>query len=426
VRDSPGFLQKISRKYGDVVAFRMGLRSAVLINSPALIERVVKDRNFVRSTPTREALASFLGRGLLSLEGSPHLRHRRLMQPAFHRERIKRYGEIMARETYATLSRWQDHEPRDLRAEMMRLTFNIVSRSLFDEDGNDTAAQVDRALQRIQPSVIGVAQVTQLLPFAIPAPYFRATRDAIQSLKDLVLGLVERRRRDADDRGDLLSMLLSARDEDGSALSDADVCAELLTILFAGHETTAHTMTWAWHLLSQRPALQDALAREVHEQVGARELRYEDLTRLGLADRVVRETMRLYPAAWWADRICDQAVELGGHTIPANTTVVFSVYVTHRDARYFADPERFDPDRFSAERAAQIPEGAYLPFGAGVHMCIGNTFALQEARMILAAMAQRFQLQALASERVRPQALVTLGMAAPFPVKLTRRASFLA
>ena len=421
MRDSPGFLQKISRKYGDVVTFRMGLKPAVLINSPALIDRVIKDRSFVRSPPTRDALASFLGRGLLALEGSVHMRHRRLMQPAFHRDRIKRYGELMASETYATLDRWQDGQSLDLRAEMMRLTFNIVSRSLFNEDGNAAAAQVDRALQRIQPSVIGVARLSQLLPFSLPAPYSRATRRAIQGLNELVLNLVQRRRRTADEGGDLLSMLLSARDEDGSSLSDEDVCAELLTILFAGHETTAHTMTWAWHLLAQRPELQDALAREVHDQVGDRALCAEDLPQLGLADRVVRETMRLYPAAWWADRVCDQPVELGGHTIPANTAVVFSVYVTHRDARYFAAPEHFDPDRFSKERAAQIPEGAYLPFGAGVHMCIGNTFALQEARMILAAMAQRFRVQALASARVRPLPLVTLGMAEPFPVKLTRR-----
>ena len=423
VRDSLGFLQRLSREHGDVAAFRVGMTPAVLINAPKLIDRIIKDRSFERSRGTRRALASFLKHGLLSLEGQPHMRHRRLMQPAFHRERIKRYGEIMASETYAALDQWQSQQPRDLRADMMRLTFAIVTRALFNSETKADAERVDRALQQIQPAVMRMGQLLRVVPFELPMLYAPKTRKAIQSLHQVVVSLIQQRRREHADRGDLLSMLLTARDEDGSALSDDDICAEILTMLFAGHETTANTMTWAWHVLTQQPEQQEALAAEVRALLGDRPISFDDLPRLTLADRMVRETMRLYPAAWWADRMSTGAVELGGYTIPANTLVVFSVYVTQRDARYFAAPERFDPDRFSPERISQIPEGAYLPFGAGVHMCIGNTFALMEARLILAAMAQRFKLVASpgANERVRALPMVTLGMAEPYPVVPIRR-----
>ena len=425
VRDSLGFLQKLSREHGDIAAFRVGMTPAVFITAPKLIDRIIKDRSFERSHGTRRALASFLKYGLLSLEGQPHMRHRRLMQPAFHRERIKRYGEIMASETYAVLGQWQSQQPRDLRADMMRLTFAIVTRALFNSETKAEAERVDRALQQIQPAVMRMGQLARVLPFEVPMLYSAKTQRAIQSLHQVVVALVQQRRRENDDRGDLLSMLLTARDEDGSALSDEDICAEILTMLFAGHETTANTMTWAWHLLTQHPKQQEALAAEVRALVGERQLSFDDLPQLTLADRMVRETMRLYPAAWWADRISTEAVELGGYTVPANTLVVFSVYVTQRDPRYFAAPDTFDPDRFSPERVGQIPDGAYLPFGAGVHMCIGNTFALMEARLILSAMAQRFKLGVSpgANERVRPLPLVTLGMAEPYPVVPVARAA---
>jgi cytochrome P450 len=420
-RDPLRFLTGLARDYGDVVSFRVGMQRAVLINQPALIDRIVRDRRFVRSAQTRRGLSSLLGNGLLSLEGAPHLRHRRLMQPAFHRERIRRYVAIMADETYRVLERWRGGEVRELREEMMRLTFSIVARSLFNTDTTSDADNVHAALKRALPAVLNSTMLSRVSPVPLPPLYGRSTRAAIGELHDLVRAIVQRRRREGDDRGDLLSMLLATRDEDGSALSDEEVCAETLTILLAGHDTTAHTLTWAWYLLTMHPTIQEALATEVRAVVGERAVTDEDLPRLQLADRVVRETLRLYPAAWWADRIWDEPTELGGFAIPANTLVVFSTYVTQRDGRYFPDPERFDPDRFLPERAAKMADGAYLPFGAGVHVCIGNTFALMEARLILAAIAQRFVVRATQAGAVRPKPLVTLGMERPFPVELTSR-----
>ena len=421
LRDPLAFLTQLTREYGDVATFYLGRTPAVFINHPALIERVIRDRDFERGEHTRRGLAVLLGQGLLSLEGAPHLRHRRLMQPAFHRERIERYVSIMADETYATISRWRDGELLDLREQCMRLTFAIVARCLVNADTQRAATRVDAILQRVLPPVTNSTMLSRIAPFHLPPLFGPGTHRSIRELHELVDGMVRERRSEGGDRGDLLSMLLASRDEDGSALSDDDVRAEALTILLAGHDTTAHTLNWAGYLLATHPEIQQAVANEVRTVAGDRRLTSADLMRLTLVDRVIRETLRLYPPAWWADRACSSAVELGGFEVPANRVVVFSAYVTQRDPRNFAQPDRFDPDRFSPERAAAIPDGAYVPFGAGVHTCIGNTFAMAEARMILAALAQRFALRALHPERVRPRALVTLGMAEPFPVVLTAR-----
>jgi cytochrome P450 len=415
------FMSKLQRDFGDLASFRIGPQPLVLVSDPALIDRVVRDRSFERSDPTRRALATLLGPGLLSLEGAPHLRHRRLMAPAFHRERIRRYVEIMGQETYRMLDGWQSGQERDLREAMMRVTFAIVSRSLFNTDTGREAERVDRALQTALPWVVPSTLVARLIGLERGAFYGTRARAAVAELHRIVHQIVRERRAQNEDRGDLLSMLITARDEDGSALSDDDICAETLTMLFAGHDTTAHTMTWAWYLLTQNPSVLDALTEEVRSAIGEREVSFDDLPRLPLSDRVVRETLRLYPPAWYADRVSMQDTELGGFRIPAGTPLVWSTWVTQRDPRWFREPARFEPDRFLPAQAELIPEGAYVPFGAGVHMCIGNVFALTEARVILAAMTQRFAIRATPRHPVRPRPTVTLGMQHPFAVVPTRR-----
>jgi len=421
LRDPLRFLTALAREYGDVASFRIGMQRAVLVNDPVLIERTLRDRRFVRSAHTRRGLASLLGLGLLTLEGAAHLRHRRLMQPAFHRERIQRYAAIMAEETYQLLEGWRGGETRDLRAEMIRLAFTIVARSLFNTGSVSDAAEFERALTRVLPAVLRSTMLAHAFPVALPVLYTPSTRAALAGLHDLVRQIVQRRRREGGDRGDLLSMLLASRDEDGSALSDREICDETLTILLAGNETTANTVCWAWYLLSSHPAIQEELAVEVRKVAAERPLTYDDLPQLQLTDRVVRESLRLYPASWWSDRVWDEPTEIAGLTIPANTKDVLNSYVTQRDARYFSEPERFDPSRFLPERVAQLRDGTYLPFGAGVHVCIGHTFALMEARLIIAAIAQRFAIRATRPHTVRPNPMLTLGMAGPFPVALTGR-----
>jgi cytochrome P450 len=232
---------------------------------------------------------------------------------------------------------------------------------------------------------------------------------------------VARRRSEGGDRGDLLSMLLATRDEDGSALSDEDICAEALTLLLSGHDTTANTMSWAWHLLTENPEVQESLATEVRSVIGDRPVTVDDLPKLPLVDQVISETLRLFPAIWIGDRVPPQDIELGGYTVAARTRVIYCMYVTQRDGRYFADPERFDPSRFSPARSGSIPDGAYLPFGAGVHMCIGNNFALMEARIILASMVQRFSFAAVAGHKVRKDPQIVLTMTSKFPVTIHAR-----
>ncbi|MET0340442.1 MAG: cytochrome P450 [Polyangiales bacterium] len=416
MRDPLGFLSQLGHTHGDLSTFRIGTRRALLVNSPALIDRIVRDRNCWRSEDTRRALRSFLGDGLLSLEGPTHLRHRRLMAPAFHKERIKAYARIMVDETVASLSSWRVGETRDVRGEMMHLTLSVVSRALFGTSSASHAHDIDVSLRQILPWVARMFNLLAAMPLHMPMMHTPATRRAIRKLDRIVRKIVAERRAHPEDRGDLLSMLLAARDEDGSALSDDEICAEALTIMLAGHETTANTLTWAWHLITKHPEVQEALAAEVRGVLGDRDVSFDDLAKLPLTEQVIRETLRLYPTAWWADRVPLADIELAGHRIPKGTMMVMSVYVTQRDARFFEDPERFDPSRFEPTRAKQIPEGAYLPFGAGVHQCIGNMFALVEARLILATMVQRLVLRAQPGHEVKAVPAVTLQMADPFPV----------
>lgn len=422
MRDPLLFLTHLGRTYGDIATFRIGPRPVVLINHPELIDQVVRDTGFLRSAQTRDAMASFLGHGLFSLEGQPHLRHRRLMQPAFRRQRLDAYAALMASVTHDRLATWRPETSIDLGAELMGLTFAIVAKTLFDTDSGAEARAVNGAMRQILPWVTRLFRLSFVLPDGAPIVHTPATRAEIAGLQRLVRRIVAERRAAGGDRGDLLSMLLAARDEDGSALSDDEVCAEVLTILLAGHETTANTLGWACYLLTRHPEVQQRLADELAAAVGERPVAPDDLPRLPFLDQVVRETLRLFPPAWWADRVPQEDATLGGYGIPAQTPVVFSTYVTQRDPRFFPRPDTFDPDRFLPERREQITQGAYLPFGAGVHVCIGNRFALREARIILAAIVQRFALEAVPGHRVQPEPLVTLGMKGGFPVRLRGRA----
>jgi cytochrome P450 len=421
IRDPMRFLAELSRRYGDVAAFQVGTRSAVLVNHPELISRLLRDRSCRKSDESRKAMRSFLGDGLLATDGAPHLRHRRMMAPAFHRERIRGYTELMCAETYADIASWRPDEKRDLHNDMMRMTFTIVTRALFSADRRDDAQEVGKALEVIMPWAMLGGTMANVLPSSLPVMYPPRGKAAIARLNRLVLEIVARRRAEGGDRGDLLSMLLATRDEDGSALTDEDICAEALTLLVAGHDTTANTLTWAWHLLTENPEVQEALYQEVQRVVGERALTPEDLPKLPLVEQAIHETLRLYPVVWIGDRVPERDIELGGYAIPKGSGVIFSMYVTQRDERFFPDPERFDPARFSPARIGSIPAGAYLPFGAGVHMCIGNTFALMEARIILAAMVQRFAISAIPGHKVRKTLGLVMTPRGGFPVMLSAR-----
>jgi len=420
------FLSQLPQRYGDVVPLRIGVSKTLFINRPELIQQLLRDRNCFRSEESRIGLRSFLGNGLLTTEGSQHLRHRRLMAPAFHRERFREYGALMSEETYSELTRWGGNQTRDVREDMTRLTYAIVSKALFNMENSvqstHEADEVGKALQEVLPWMLLGAALAGVAPW-LPVIYPPHARRSLKKLRGLVQDIIVRRRREGGDRGDLLSMLLAARDEDGQPMNDADICDETLTLLMAGHDTTASTMTWALHLLAQHPQLQAAVADQVlaATQQGQARVTTELLPQMPLVRQVIDETLRMFPVVWVGDRTPQRPTSLGPYTIPAGTRVLFAMFVTQRDARYFPDPERFDPGRFAPDRMKQIPDGAYMPFGGGVHLCIGNHFALMEAQIILAALLSRFTFRSVPNHRVRLDPQVVLSPHGALPMIVHER-----
>lgn len=394
--------------YGDVSSFQLGRKRFYFVNHPELIRKILTSQNYVRTALSRDVMESFLGRGLFSQEGENHLQQRRLMQPAFHHKRIEGYGAVM--EGFATrmLEGWRDGETRDISHDMMRLTFEIVSKTLFDADTGEQASQVGEAFTAIMRAINKEYPLYSLLPAWVPVKRWGASRRAVEALKRITGSIIQERRASNTDRGDLLSMLLMARDEDGTKLTDEQVGAQTLSLLFAGHETTANLLSWTWLLLSRNPDIRQKLQEEVDTVLGGRAPTVADLPKLKYTESVVRETLRIYPPAWYAERAPLTDTELGGYRIPAHAPIVISVYVTHRDARFFAQPERFWPERFLGVEDRQLP--AYLPFGGGSHLCIGNRFALMEAQLLVAAIAQRYELDLVPGVEVKPRALITLGV----------------
>jgi cytochrome P450 len=406
-------------RFGDLCTFRLGRKRFYFVNHPDLIRKILTSQNFVRTALSRRLLESFLGHGLFSQEGEEHLQQRRLMQPAFHLKRIDGYGSIMSSFASRMLDRWQDGETRDISHDMMRLTFEIVSKTLFDADTGEQARQVNAAFTSIMRAINTEYPLYSLLPSWFPVRRWGSSRRAVLDLQRITHSIVQERRSSSVDRGDLLSMLLLARDEDGTQLTDSQVSAQTLSLLFAGHETTANALSWAWLLLSQNPDIRQKLQAELDSVLAGRPPSFADLPKLKYTEAVVKETLRFYPPAWYAERAPLSDTELGGYPIPAHSPIVISVYVTHRDSRFFDQPERFLPERFLGVDDRQFP--AYLPFGAGSHLCIGNRFALMEAQLLVASIAQRFELELVPGTQVQTRALITLGVEG-LTMRLKRRA----
>jgi cytochrome P450 len=348
----------------------------------------------------------FFGNGLLTSEGEHWKRQRRLSQPSFHRERIASYAGVMTNYAEQMLSDWQDGAVVDIHQEMMRLTLRIVVRALFNVEVEETE-EISRALNVMMRNS---TRARMLLP-----PYFRQLplpgmfefRRAVDKLNNSVCKII-RLRRNRQDTGDLLSMLMEARDEDGSQMNDQQLRDEVMTFLLAGHETTALALSWAWYLLSQNVRAQQKLQEEVDRVLGGRVPNSSDLSSLRCVESVIKESMRLYPPAWGVARQVIKDFELSGYRISAGANVVMSQWVMHRDSRFFSNPEEFDPDRWSTEQCQKLPKFAYFPFGGGPRHCIGASFAMMEAVLLLATIARRFQLRPVAGRPVVPVPSFTL------------------
>jgi cytochrome P450 len=409
-RDPIGFFQSATKEYGDVVRFKLAGLECYLLNKPEYIQDVLvtHHRNFVKGRGLERA-KDFLGEGLLTSEGEQHLRQRRLMQPAFHRQRVTAYGTTMAEHAARTRERWSDNTTLDLDQEMMRLTLSIAGKTLFDADVESEASEIGAALTTMMQGWPKLLSPLYPILSKLPLPSNRLLREAQQRLDDTVLRMITERRASGEDRGDLLSMLLMAQDEeDGSGMSDKQVRDEAMTLFIAGHETTANALTWTWYLLAQHPAVEAKLHDELDAVLSDRLPSAEDVSRLSYTRKVFTESIRLYPPAWTIGRRALNDYDIAQYRIPANSMIFMSPYVTQHDPRYFPNPEVFDPERWTPEAQAARPKFSYFPFGGGPRQCIGEAFAWMEGVLLIATIAQRWQLHLVPGHPIAMQPLVTL------------------
>ena len=422
-RDHLGFLTRCAREYGDVVRLRFINVQTYLLNTPDHIEYVLvrNNRNFIKSKGIRHSLG-FLGDGLLTSEGSFWRRQRRLAQPAFHRERIEAYGRVMVECAEHEISGWKSNEIRNVHEEMARLTLDIVAKTLFGALLTVEFEEVGAALETIAQRFTGRGGVLFHLPEKVPTPANLRFRQAVRSLDGVIYRLIEGRRASGERNGDLLSMLLKVRDEEtGEGMTDRQLRDEAMTVVLAGHETTANALSWTWHLLAGHPEAEAKLFEELREVLAGRAPTAEDLPRLGYADAVIKESMRLYPPVWAFGREALKDCEIGGYHVPAGTQLVMSQWVMHRDPRYYENPGKFRPERWAEGSTEKPPKYAYFPFGGGPRLCIGRPFAKMEAVLLLATIAQRFRLSLASGRPVMPQPSITLRPKGGTKMVLTRR-----
>lgn len=412
-------LPEMARRYGDVVFWRFLHVSTYFFAHPDAVETILVSKypSFTKGLGA-QANPELFGRGLLTSEGDFWLRQRRLSQPAFHRSRIAGYSEIVASEATRMLDGWRDGQELDLHREMMQTTLSIATRTLFGVELGSKMSVVAKAMDEFvrQNASLSVWR----LFFKFPSPQRRRFLRGVEELNQIVYGII-RERRTSGLGDDLLSDLLRAQDLDGSVMTDQQLRDEVMTMLLAGHETTALALSWAWFLLAIHPAEQAKIHCEVDRVLTGRLPTAGDVPQLAYTNLVVREAMRLYPPAWVISRRAADEIEVHGYTLPSGSNVIISPWVIHHDERFFANPEEFRPERWATTDAQNLPKFAYFPFGGGPRACIGNNFALMEATVILAAVAQRFQVSLANGAKVEPMPSITLRPAHGVPVKLRRR-----
>jgi cytochrome P450 len=416
-RDVLGLLLDARERFGDVVRFRLGPSVFHLVAHPDLIRQVLQERTdqYDKETRSTGRIRGMTGEGLLTAGGELWRRQRRLIQPAFRPVAVSGFLDGMAAATHAMLHRWERHaaagQPFDVASEMMRLTCTIVGRSLFSTDVASDAEEVERAMEVLLTRTYSRLERLVELPEAIPTPGRLRFRSALAAVDRVVSRILAARRQAGEGSGpaDLLSRLVQARDEEsGAGMSDGQLRNEVLTLLLAGHETTANALAWTFVLLARHPEIQERVRAEAMAVLGDRDPAASDLPALAFTERVFREAMRLYPPIWAMERRAVRDDDLGGFRIPAGSTVVISPWVTHRHPAFWEEPARFDPERFLEERAAARPPLAYLPFGAGPRFCVGSHFALAEALTILSLVARRWRLRLVEGHPVVPAPGITL------------------
>ena len=420
-RDALGLLTRCTRDYGDLVRIRLGLTPVVVVGHPSLVEEVLVTRNhdYRKSLSTRK-LGSLLGNGLLLSEGDFWLRQRRLMQPAFHRERLSRMAETMVASATEVLETWRDGEVHAINHEMIEITLRIVARTLFGAELGEDLERIRRTSPVMNEHFRSrLFSMFILMPDAVPTPGNLRYQAAVRDLEHLVYRIIAERRASGERKDDLVDMLLAARDDAGQGMNDRQLRDEVMTLVLAGHDTTALALTWAWVLLAHHPDVDGRLRAEIDTIVGNRLPTAADVPRLSHANSVVNETLRLYPTAWAIGRESVRDTQIGGQHVARGTTVLIAPWSIHRDPRFFDAPDEFRPERWSDGLADRLPRYAYLPFGGGQRVCIGSSFAQLEAILVLTSIAQRFRLRLVDPTRpVEPWPVVTLRTREDVPMRL--------
>ena len=328
---------------------------------------------------------------MLTLEGEAWKRASRLMRPAFHKRRLEGYARAMSSLSDRLVDRYTEGERRDIAKDMTSLTLEIVAKTLFDADVREEAGEFGEAMLTLQEAILEHLYLPLPIPKWWPSRTNKRKWAAIDHMRGLVADVISERRHSGEDRGDLLSMLISARDESGEGLTDKELLDQSMTLFFAGHETTANSLAWNWYLLARNPDVTDRLQADLDRVCGGEPVRVEHLRELPYLDQVVKESMRVLPSVWTFMKEPTEDVVVRGFHIPKGSQIMFCPSITHVDPRWWSEPQRFDPDRFSAENEKQIRRGSYLPFSGGSRVCMGKAFAMMESKLILGTMLQRIQ-----------------------------------
>lgn len=427
IRKNPlKLLLDMHAKFGDTFTIEVIGDCQIWTTNPDFAREILVKQaaNFQKDagyTHEQKGLARFLGSGLLTSNGDFWKRQRKLVAPALHTKRIEAYAQTMVEYTLDHIKHWRDGEKRSISLEMSGLTMRIVARTLFHTEVADAVQMVYRAMADLQNFAVGV----QFSPFPtwLPTPMELRTRRAQRDMDTFVYQTIRERRASGEDKGDLLSMLLLTEDDDGNHMTDQQAHDEVITLLLAGHETTANTLNWTWVLLAQNPHIEAKLHAELDSVLQGSPPTLADLRRLPYTLQVIKESMRLYPPAYSISREAIADTTVNGYDIRKGMVCNLLIYGLHRDAHLWQDAEKFIPERFAPENEAQLPENAYLPFGGGPRICIGNSFAMMEAQLLLATIAQQYRLALAPGQPIEMQPMITLNPKGSLPMTLHRRES---
>jgi cytochrome P450 len=404
--------EHLTKTYGKMAHYRVGPSDIVLVNEPEFIREILITQagSFIKER-TQKRMRILLGEGLITSDGESHKRQRRITAPAFHRQRIQTYGSIMVERAAAMRESWSEQREIDVSAEMMRLSLEVVARTLFAQEVTKDILSINHevnAIMKLYNFLIALPRAEDYLH--LPIPGLMRFRRARKRLDEVVYRMIADHRAAGVDRGDLLSMLIRSRDEeqDNTGMSDEQLRDQVLTIFLAGYETVANALAWTWMLLAQNPDAEAKLHRELDTVLGGRLPSIDDLPQLRYTEMVLAESMRLYPPAWAMGRQAIRDVALGPYFFPAGTYFFFSQYIIQRSGEHFPDPLRFDPERFTPERRAGRSKFVYFPFGAGGRQCIGESFAWMEMTLVLTTIAQRWRLRLVPNQRLEVQPKITL------------------